>query len=114
MHELGIVIEVVNMVKKIAEDEGIDKVDAIVLQIGELSPVIPRFVEECYPAAVDGSGMEDTKLIIETIPGNAKCSQCETIFNVIQREGYCPKCGSFDKDILSGTEFFLKEIQVTE
>lgn len=114
MHELGIIIEVVSMVEKIAKDEEIGEVDSIVLQIGELSPVIPKYVEECYPAAVDGTFMENTKLIIEAIPGNAMCKNCAAIFNVIKSKGYCPKCNSFEKEILSGTEFFLKEIRVPE
>ena len=42
----------------------------------------------------------------------AKCQSCGTIFNVVEQKGYCPKCGSFDKDILSGLDFMIKEIAV--
>ena len=31
---------------------------------------------------------------------------------VVQYEGYCPNCGSFDKDVLSGQDFTIKEIHV--
>ena len=44
----------------------------------------------------------------------AKCRQCGEVFNVIANEGYCPKCHSFDKDLLSGREFLIKEILVPE
>ena len=33
---------------------------------------------------------------------------------IIDNEGYCPKCNSFEKDILSGREFLIKEILVPE
>ena len=112
MHELGIVMEIVRVVDELAKEQGIDKVDAIVLQIGELSPVVPQYIEECYPAAVDGTFMEDTKLEIEMMPGNGICKDCNTVFNVLKSGGTCSKCRSKNFEILSGRDFFIKEIRV--
>jgi len=114
MHELGIVIEIVRVVDELAKEQGITAVDSIILQIGELSPVVPRFVEECFPAAVDGTFMKDTKLEIEIMPGNGICKACSTVFNVLESSGKCPKCGSKDFDVLSGRDFYIKEIRVPE
>ena len=69
MHELGIVIEIVKTVEGFVEKNHLSKVDTIVLQIGKMAPVVPQYIEQCYPAAVDGTSMENTKLIIETLPG---------------------------------------------
>ncbi|MBL8967680.1 MAG: hydrogenase maturation nickel metallochaperone HypA, partial [Spirochaetaceae bacterium] len=41
MHELGVVIEIVKTVEDFAKANGVTKVDTIVLQIGELSSIIP-------------------------------------------------------------------------
>lgn len=112
MHELGIVMEIARVVTELAKEQNITTVDAIVLQIGELSPVVPKYVEECYPAAVDGTFMEQTKLEIEIMPGNGLCKSCEAVFNVIKENGVCPKCGSKDFEILSGRDFYIKEIRV--
>lgn len=114
MHELGIVMEIVRVVDELAKEQGFDKVDAIVLQVGELSPVVPKYIEECYPAAVYGTFMEDTKLEIEIMPGNGICKACSTVFNVIANNGKCPECGSRAFDILSGRDFYIKEIRVPE
>ena len=114
MHELGIVMEIVRVVKDLALEQGRSTVDSIVLQIGELSPVVPRFIEECYPAAVDGTFMEKTKLEIEIMPGNGMCNDCSTVFNVLKSEGTCPKCHSKSFAILSGRDFYIKEIKVPE
>lgn len=73
LHELGVIIEVVKTVEDIAIKNHLTKIDTIVLQIGELSSMIPKYIEECYPAAVDGTIMESTKLKIEILPGNALC-----------------------------------------
>jgi len=69
MHELGIVIEIVKNIEEFAKQNHLTKVDTLVLQIGKLAPVVPRYIEECYPAAVDGTSLENTKLVIETLPG---------------------------------------------
>ena len=67
MHELGIIAEVVRVVEDIARKQNLTKVEALVLQIGELSSVIPYYVEQCYPAASYGSILEHTRLEIEVI-----------------------------------------------
>jgi len=69
MHELGIVIEIVKTVEDFVEKNHLTKVDTLVLQIGKMAPVVPHYIEQCYPAAVDGTSMENTKLVIETLPG---------------------------------------------
>lgn len=73
MHELSIISAVVKTVENIMQQENLTQVDTIVLQVGELSGVVPHFVEECYPAAVYHTRMEQTKLKMEIIPGIVRC-----------------------------------------
>jgi len=110
MHELGVVMEVVASVEGFAKANGVTKIEKLVLQIGELSSMIPRYVEACYPAAVDGTMLQDAELEIEVLPGNALCLDCKKVFNLIQSDNACPICGGTHWDILSGKEFTIKEI----
>ena len=110
MHELGVVIEVVKTVENFAKKNGLTKIDTLVLQIGELSSMIPKYIEACYPAAVDGTLLQDTKLKIEILPGNAICKKCNKVFNLIENNNKCPNCGSEDWELLCGKEFMIKEI----
>lgn len=112
MHELGALIEVVKTVENFAKRNKIIQIDTLVLQIGELSYMIPRYIQACYSVAVDGTLLQDTKLEIEILPGNAICKECEKVFNLIQNNGRCPKCGGIDLEILCGREFMIKEIIV--
>ncbi|MCR1955203.1 hydrogenase maturation nickel metallochaperone HypA [Clostridioides mangenotii] len=110
MHELGVVIEVVKTVEKIAKDHELSKVDTLVLQIGELSSMIPKYIELCYPAAVFNSILEDTKLKIEILPGNGICKKCNKVFNLLENKRECPNCQSAEWELLCGNEFMIKEI----
>lgn len=98
MHEIGVVRSMVKTV----------------LDIGELSLVIPKYVEDIYPVVVGDAWLKDTKLVINVIPGMAECDECNELFHVIEHEGYCPNCGSFEKTILSGKDFLIREIHIPE
>lgn len=110
MHELGVVIEVIKTVENLAKENGLSKIDTLVLQIGELSSMIPKYIEACYPAAVDGTLLQETKLKIEILPGNAICQRCNRVFNLLENDYKCFDCGSANWDLLSGKEFMIKEI----
>lgn len=110
MHELGIMLEIVRRVEQIAKTEHLTQVQRLVLQVGELSSVVPGYLRKCYPAAVSGSILEHTELVIESIPGNARCSGCGKVYRFLEHPSACPFCGGADKEMLSGSEFLIKEI----
>lgn len=39
--------------------------------------MIPKYVENCFPVAVDNTILQDTKLIIEVIPVNGVGKNCK-------------------------------------
>jgi len=110
MHELGVVFEVVKNVRNFAEKNGVTQIETVVLQIGELSSMIPKYIEACFPAAVDGTLLQYTKLKIEILPGNGLCRNCNTVFNLLKNNGKCPNCTNGEWELLSGKEFMIKEI----
>ena len=110
MHELGIVAEIVRVVEGIARKQNLTKIDTLVLQIGELASVVPYYVEQCYPAASFGTLLENTRLQIEILPGNGRCSACGKVYNVIAHRRKCPACGGTSVELLSGRELMIKEI----
>ncbi len=107
---MGIVIKVVKTVEDFARNNDVTKIEALVLQIGALSPVIPRYVETCYPMVVKNTLLEDTRLIIEVLPAKGRCRSCEKVFNVLEHKGTCPFCNSGNPEMISGNEFLIKEI----
>ena len=114
MHELGSVRQLLRTVTAFAEENGIDEIREVVVDCGELSLVIPEYVQELYPPVVKGSILEHARLTVHIVPGLAECEDCDEIFNVVEHKGYCPNCGSFSKTVLSGKEFSVREIIVPE
>ena len=114
MHEMTLAIQAIRSVVEFAEENGIEKIDTVVLEIGELSLVVPEYMEEAYYAAVPRTMLEGTKLRIDLVPGNGICLDCGQVYNIVANRGRCPKCGSDKKDVLCGDEFNIKEILVPE
>jgi hydrogenase nickel incorporation protein HypA/HybF len=110
MHELGVIIEIVKQVEQIAAENEVNKIESLVLQIGELSSMVPQYMKKLYPAAIEGTILEDSTLEIEVIPANGLCKDCSKVFNLIIEKGTCPYCQSKNFELLSGKEFMIKEI----
>ncbi len=110
MHELGLLSAMVKTIENIAQEEKLEKIEKVVLQVGELSGVLPEYLRSCYPAAVYKTFMEQTELELEIVPGIARCNDCGEQFNAVQNDLKCPKCGGEHLTALSGRELMIKEI----
>lgn len=112
MHEVGIISSMLKTIESVMEQENLTKVEKIVLQVGELSGVLPHYMEACFPAAVYKTRFQDTKLELDVVPGIARCNRCGKEFNGLQYDLTCPDCGNReDFERLSGDELIIKEIQ---
>ncbi len=110
MHELGIVLQIVERIEEVAKENHLEEIQTLVLEIGELSSMIPRYVEACYPMAVEGTILEAAELVIEVLPGNGSCRACNAVYNLPAQKNTCPMCGCKEFTVLSGKEFNIKEI----
>lgn len=111
MHELGIISSVLKTIEGIMQEEQLTHVEKLVLEVGELSGIVPEFIEECFPAATYKTPFEDLKLEMEIVPGIARCGYCGEEFNVMKSGMKCPKCGAVDNmEALTGKDFMIKEI----
>ena len=114
MHEIGIVRQIRRTVEDFAAQNQVSRIHSVVVDCGELSLIVPRYLEELYPVVMKDSILESSELIVQVIPGMAECNSCDEIFNVVACRGYCPNCGSFEKTVLSGRDFLIREIRVPD
>ncbi len=110
MHELGILNHVLKTLEKTMVKEQLTHIDKVVLQVGEISGVIPSYIEECFKAAIYKTQFEDLKLEIEIIPGIVRCNECSEEFNGYIQNLKCPNCNSQSLTPISGLDFLIKEI----
>lgn len=111
MHELGLTDALLRMVRDVAKKEELTHVETITLEIGELSGVVPHYMTDCWQAVIDGTEYQDTKLVIETVPGIASCMDCDEEFRIDLNSMRCPFCGSHNLTPVSGRDMLVKEIE---
>ena len=63
MHEMTLAIQAIRNVLEFAEENEIDEIDTVVLEIGELSLVVPEYMEEAWYAAVKHTMLERSRLL---------------------------------------------------
>ncbi|MBV1709444.1 MAG: hydrogenase maturation nickel metallochaperone HypA [Erysipelothrix sp.] len=114
MHELGIVIQIVRQLESYMTEHDIRAIDTVVLEIGELSSVYPKYIEDVYPIAVEKTRLKDTKLRIDIRPGIGRCKQCGFAYLLIENRNQCPSCTSNHFSVITGREFMIKQILVVD
>ncbi len=113
MHELGVIFHVIDNVTEVAKENDISHVEAVTLQLGTVSSVIPSYLEDCWKWAVNREElMKDCRLVIESIEAVTYCEDCKKEYDTIKHGKICPYCGSEHTYLLRGNEFIIKEITV--
>ena len=110
MHELGLVYQVVKAVDEVKAEQNLTEVDAITLEVGEMTDVVPKYLEEAWEVSRHSTDYPNAKMIVEVIEAQARCKSCgKTDF--VRNIGFeCPVCNSTDFEILCGKEFNIKSI----
>lgn len=113
MHEGAILNSVLETVEKVCVEQNIKKVNTIVLDVGELSNVVPEYLFKLFPSVCYKTRFEGTELKVNEIPALVRCKECGKVYRVMEEKGKCPQCGTEgveNYDILSGTEMIIKQI----
>ena len=112
MHELGIVFHIIRSVEKVAAENDLEKVSAVVLELGEVSGVVPEYLTDCWRwAAAKSELASGSELRIETLPAVTRCGGCGADYPTVAHGRTCPRCGSGDTWLLTGNEVNIKEIE---
>lgn len=108
MHELGIAVQVVDVVTERAAGARILRVQ---LAVGALTAVLPDALEFCFDVVTRGTQAEGASLEIVARPARAECRTCDATVLLDKPFGRCA-CGSSDLRWLSGEELEIVEMEV--
>ena len=114
MHELGVVFRIIDDLTEIGKENELEKIHSVTLELGEVSGVVPSFVQDAWKWAVEKTElMKGSELIIETLPAVTFCEDCKSEYETVVYGRTCPVCGSGRTYLVKGNEFIIKEIAAT-
>ena len=110
MHELSIVLSIVDIAQQETGKANAQSVEQIELEIGDLAGVEIKALEFVWSSAVKNTVLENAQKFIHRISAEARCLDCEHQFTLTAIYDACPKCGSYFRDILQGQEMKVKSL----
>jgi hydrogenase nickel incorporation protein HypA/HybF len=116
MHEMSIALAVVDQVREAAcpadGPAGDDAVDTVLLRVGELAGVVPDALRFCFELACEGTLLAGARLLVEPVPGRARCAPCARDWATgLPPDLCCPGCGSGATELTAGRELEIAEVR---
>ncbi|MHA2603037.1 MAG: hydrogenase maturation nickel metallochaperone HypA [Candidatus Thorarchaeota archaeon SMTZ1-83] len=122
MHEFSAACSIVDAAVQAAESHNVKKVNAVNVEVGEFTFLIPEQLEFNFEIASKKTILEGAKLNVKKVRGRIKCQQCAhegeaqlqddipsqvAIFAPMK----CPKCQSSATVITGGKDFVITNIE---
>jgi len=113
MHELSIVMGIVDIAVKETAAADATTVDEIEIDIGCLSTVEMNAFEFAWQQGVKQTILENAEKKINRIEGKATCLDCNTQFRIENMYDACPACGKHLIEVTEGKELRVKSLVVS-
>lgn len=113
MHELGIVFHIADSVVRVAESNGAKRVHEVVLEVGQVSTIIPSYLIDvwnwnCRRVPL----LNDCRLTVEEIHAVTFCEGCGKEYDTVPQGRLCPHCGSERTWLKTGNEVNIRDITI--
>lgn len=113
MHELSIVMSIIDIAEQQARTANATVIEEIELDIGTMSGVEMQALTFAWNQAVKQTMLKDAVKKINSIIARAACSDCSTSFVIEKYDDACPVCGGHLLHFLQGKELRVKSLLVS-
>jgi hydrogenase nickel incorporation protein HypA/HybF len=111
MHELSLATGIVDTVVRHAAGRCVTSVQ---MRIGTMRQVVPESLDFYFGICSRDTVCEGAELEQEILVARLRCNDCGDEWELDLPDFRCRSCSSTDVEILSGTEFEVESIEVTE
>jgi hydrogenase nickel incorporation protein HypA/HybF len=114
MHELSIAQNILDIVRQHVDEADLASIRSVRVVVGAASGVVADSLAFSFEAIVAGTSMSSAKMEIERIPFRLYCSGCGATSQEESGFHVCPRCGSSETKVISGTELRVKDIELAD
>jgi hydrogenase nickel incorporation protein HypA/HybF len=113
MHELSIVLNIIDVATEAAERHDGASIKAIHLKLGALSGVVKEALLGAFELARCDSPVSAAELVIEEIPILIHCPHCQAPRAIVSNfEFTCVECGTASADVAQGRELVVTALEI--
>ncbi len=113
MHELSIVMSIIDIAEEEVKKNHAHKVDAIELEVGSLAGVEMEALDFSWEAIVRDTVLQDAERIIDNVQAIARCTNCGCEYPVKEAFEPCPACSDVFVQYLQGKELRVKALTLS-
>ena len=111
MHEMSIVSNIMNIALKTAGENTLSRINSIKVKVGGQRHLAPDLMEYAFTFFSKDTPAEEAVLVIEKVPVEMTCLDCQETFIVEDRIYICKECGSVNLRLNSGRELIIESIE---
>jgi len=111
MHELPVTMSILSIVLEQAKAAQASKINQINLTIGELSGIVPEYVEIQFDLISKDTIAAGAHLSFQQPPIKLRCRSCDTMSSPENRNWTCPNCNEENIEIVSGRECYVDSME---
>ena len=105
---------ILGIVLRHAETQGVSRVLTIDLSIGALSDLEAEWLQDYFDHLSKGTPAEGAKLRVRRSPLTFLCEPCSREYTATREEletSSCPRCGSRESALVSGTAYTVESLE---
>ena len=112
MHELSIVMSIVDIAEEEAAKANVKRFDTIELEIGTLAGVVMEALDFAWQTAISNTVLEHAQRKVNLVRAVARCGDCNHEYETQTLYEACPACGSYFTHLIRGNELKIKSLIV--
>jgi hydrogenase nickel incorporation protein HypA/HybF len=114
MHEMAVTQSILDIAIRHAQQAGASHILQINLVIGELSGIVDDSVQFYFDFLSKDTIAEGAKLAFDRRSAIYRCRECGTTYHPERFQWVCPACDALSFEVLSGREFSVDSIEVSD
>jgi len=112
MHEYAITQSLIDSCEEHARRNSARKVTKVVIKIGVLSGVEPYLLSEAFENFKLDTLCHEAELVLNLQKVKVRCNVCDAEQELDRNEFVCPKCGSYDINVIDGEDMYLMSLEL--
>ncbi|MCW8894352.1 MAG: hydrogenase maturation nickel metallochaperone HypA [Sulfurimonas sp.] len=112
MHEYSIVQSLIESCQEHVKANDATRVTKVEVKIGVLSGVEPHLLREAFDTFKEETICHEAEFVMNIQKVKIHCNSCKQETELEKNEFVCPKCGSYELNVLDGEEMYLMSLEL--
>lgn len=113
MHEMSLCESLIQVIEEQAETGQFSRVKTVFLQVGQFAGIEPDAMQFCFDVVRRGTIADSAALVIDLLPLQAFCVDCEQNVSLSERLSPCPLCNGNRLHYQGGDEMRITQLEVS-